>query len=29
VVALSLRQLFVEDPNGVTLELNFRGAAAG
>jgi catechol 2,3-dioxygenase-like lactoylglutathione lyase family enzyme len=25
---MELKQVFVEDPNGVTLELNFRGAAA-
>jgi catechol 2,3-dioxygenase-like lactoylglutathione lyase family enzyme len=27
VTSISLRQIFVEDPNGVTLELNFRNAA--
>jgi catechol 2,3-dioxygenase-like lactoylglutathione lyase family enzyme len=27
VTQISLRQIFVEDPNGVTLELNFRNAA--
>ena len=27
VAMADLRQIFVEDPNGVTLELNFRGAA--
>jgi len=29
VPSMDLRQVFVEDPNGVTLELNFRGAPAG
>ena len=29
IPSISLRQVFVEDPNGITLELNFRGAAAG
>jgi catechol 2,3-dioxygenase-like lactoylglutathione lyase family enzyme len=28
IPSIQLRQVFVEDPNGVTLELNFRGAAA-
>lgn len=28
VPMIALRQVFVQDPNGVTLELNFRGAAA-
>jgi len=29
IPSIELRQIFVKDPNGVTLELNFRGAAAG
>jgi catechol 2,3-dioxygenase-like lactoylglutathione lyase family enzyme len=28
IPSIDLRQIFVKDPNGVTLELNFRGAAS-
>lgn len=28
IAAIGLKQLFVRDPNGVLLELNFRGASA-
>jgi catechol 2,3-dioxygenase-like lactoylglutathione lyase family enzyme len=26
IPAIGLRQIFIEDPNGITVELNFRGA---
>jgi catechol 2,3-dioxygenase-like lactoylglutathione lyase family enzyme len=29
VPATNLHQVFVEDPNGVTIEINFRGEATG
>jgi catechol 2,3-dioxygenase-like lactoylglutathione lyase family enzyme len=29
IPSINLRQIFVNDPNGVQLELNFRGAPAG
>ena len=29
VPATDLHQVFVDDPNGVTIEINFRGEAAG